>query len=157
MREAFGGVFMFRLLLVFVFIYVAFTAVSLNYAKAFRVKNKVISYLEENDITDLSKLNCDTDLGPLILKKQYIKSCKNGNGLITDSDEKFSKYCCNGVVITEKEITNNNYTYIVNTYADWNIGTLNMLLALGGESKNNTEVVNGTWKITGEATVKRRK
>lgn len=157
MREAFGGVFMFRLLLVFVFIYVAFTAVSLNYAKAFRVKNKVISYLEENDITDLSNLNCDTELGSLILEKQYIKACKNGNGIITNDSEQLSKYCCNGVVISKKNTTNNYYTYTVSTYADWNVGTLNMLFSLSDESKSDKEVVNGSWKITGEANVKKRK
>ena len=50
MRDAFGGLFMIRLMLVFIVIYVAFAAISLNYAKAFRIKNKVISYIEENDI-----------------------------------------------------------------------------------------------------------
>ena len=35
--------------IVFIVIYVAFAAISLNYAKAFRIKNKVISYIEENE------------------------------------------------------------------------------------------------------------
>ena len=48
MRDAYGGIFMVRLFLVFIVIYVAFTAVSLNYAKAFRLKNKLIDYVEEN-------------------------------------------------------------------------------------------------------------
>ena len=43
MRDSFGGVFMTNLFLVFIFIYVAFTAVSLNYAKAFKVKNKTLN------------------------------------------------------------------------------------------------------------------
>jgi len=42
MRDAFGGVFTMNLLLVFIFIFVAFAAVSLNYAKAFKVKNSII-------------------------------------------------------------------------------------------------------------------
>ena len=54
MRDAFGGVFMIRLFLVFIVIYVAFTAVSLNYAKAFRIKNEIISFIEENEITSLN-------------------------------------------------------------------------------------------------------
>lgn len=55
MRDAFGGEFMIRFLLVFIFIYVAFTAVSLNYAKAFRVKNAVIDFVEQNEIKDLDE------------------------------------------------------------------------------------------------------
>ena len=53
MRDAFGGIFMIRLMLVFVFIFVAFTAISLNYAKAFRIKNKVIDFVEQEEIMDL--------------------------------------------------------------------------------------------------------
>ena len=55
MRDAFGGVFTMNMLLVFIFIYVAFSAVSLTYAKAFRVKNHVIDYIEQNEIIDLDE------------------------------------------------------------------------------------------------------
>ena len=56
MRDAFGGVFTMNLLLVFIFIYVAVTAVSLNYAKAFRAKNAVIDFIEQKEVTDLDKM-----------------------------------------------------------------------------------------------------
>ena len=42
MREAFGGAFTIKLMLIFLAIYIAFIAVALNYAKAFRVKNKIL-------------------------------------------------------------------------------------------------------------------
>lgn len=38
MRDAFGGAFMIKVMLIFLGIYIAFMAVALNYAKAFRVK-----------------------------------------------------------------------------------------------------------------------
>lgn len=157
MRDAFGGEFMIRLFLVFIVIYVAFAAISLNYAKAFRIKNKVISYIEENDITSLDDLNCENGLGPLIAKNQYSKSCLNGNGTINNDDNQLIGYCCNGVVITTKEITNNNYIYTVNTYADWNVGALNMILTFGGQKQNSKGIVDGSWEISGEANVKKRK
>ena len=50
MRDAFGGAFMIKLFLVFILIYVCFIALALNYAKAFKVKNKIIDYLETNEI-----------------------------------------------------------------------------------------------------------
>ena len=46
MRDAFGGTFMIQLLIIFIIIYIGFTAVALNYAKAFKAKNAVIEYLE---------------------------------------------------------------------------------------------------------------
>ena len=50
MRDAFGGTFMIQVFLVFILIYISFTALALNYAKAFKVKNKVIDYLENTEI-----------------------------------------------------------------------------------------------------------
>ena len=70
MRDAFGGIFMFNLFIVFIFIFVAFSAVSLTYAKAFRLKNSLISYVEEKEIISLNKKKKNkTDL-----------DCKDGDG-----------------------------------------------------------------------------
>ena len=52
MREAFGGTFMIELLLIFLAIYIAFIAVALNYAKAFRVKNHIIDMIEQKEGID---------------------------------------------------------------------------------------------------------
>ena len=46
MRDAFGGAFMVKLMLVFLVIYVCFIAIALNYAKAFKAKNGIIDYIE---------------------------------------------------------------------------------------------------------------
>lgn len=158
MRDAFGGEFMLRLFLVFIFIYIMFSAVSLNYAKAFRLKNSIIDYLEKNEITDIDKINCDGELSKIIQAKQYNKTCQNGNGVVESKDVSTS-YCCNGVVISKDTTTSTdkiNY-YEIKTYADWNLGGLNMLLALGGKSQDSESPVDGTWTITGEAKVIKRK
>lgn len=47
MREAFGGGFMIKLVLVFIVIYTCFMAVAVNYARAFRVKNHLINLVEQ--------------------------------------------------------------------------------------------------------------
>lgn len=157
MREAFGGEFMIRLMLVFIVIYIGFAAVSLNYAKAFRVKNKVISYIEEHDITNLENLNCENGLAPIISNLEYTKTCNNGNDIIYNDEEQVTGYCCNGVVIITKEITDNNYTYTVNTYADWNIKAINNMIKSFNSDKSYKYVNSGGFKISGEATVKKRK
>lgn len=49
MRDAIGGSFMIKLIIVFLVLYIIFVAVALNYAKAFRVKNKVLDIIEQNE------------------------------------------------------------------------------------------------------------
>ena len=49
MRDAVGGSFMIKLIIVFLVLYIIFVAVALNYAKAFRVKNKVLDIIEQNE------------------------------------------------------------------------------------------------------------
>lgn len=46
MREAVGGAFLIKLMMVFLVIYVIFIAMALNYAKAFKTKNGIIDYIE---------------------------------------------------------------------------------------------------------------
>lgn len=161
MRDAFGGVFMIRLFLVFIVIYVAFTAISLNYAKAFRVKNKVIDFVEKNEITDLNAFfagnngNNLAELNSLLEGSNYHQTCKKGNGTITNEGMS-SGYCYNGIIIQPIQKINNTIYYQVSTSADWNLGVLNMILALGGRNKNSQDVLSGSWIITGEAKVKER-
>ena len=68
-------------------------------------------------------------------------------------------YCYNGVVIlknSEESVAGTNskiIKYQVITYADWNIGMLNKILALSGRNENSEQYVTGTWEIRGEAKV----
>ena len=165
MRDAFGGIFMIRLFIVFIFIYVAFAAVSLNYAKAFRVKNAVISYIEENEIVDLRSLNNVEKLDAILEDANYNKECKSGNGTIKSVEGSNRGYCYNGIEIMIKQGyptkvagTNSNIIiYEVSTYAEWNLGVLTKILALGGQQAGENDYVDGGWKITGEAKVVSRK
>lgn len=166
MRDAFGGIFTLNLVLVFIFIYVSFTAVSLNYAKAFRLKNAVIDFVEQNEIVSLNDIDKRTGLkgklDDILEKHSYNKTCesvgmeqgtkKNVLGITT-------AYCYNGIVITQKEEkkvpgTSNkvsNIYYEVKTYATWELGALNKLLTLAGAGED--DVLAGTWAVRGEAKV----
>ena len=163
MRDAFGGVFMFRLMLIFIVIYVAFTAISFKYAKSFRVKNSVIDFIETNQIIDIDKFfsgGTGTKLAALdhvLAIAEYDISCENvgqKEGTITDKDTKETiGYCHNGVIILKNtQKTTDKVTYYnVYTYVNWELGELNKILSLAGESDD--EVVHGRWSITGEAVV----
>ena len=148
MRDAFGGVFMIRLMLLFVFIFVAFTAISLNYAKAFRVKNKVIDFIEEEEIMSLNDLSSRDE--------DSRRKCRHENGTKYTNKEGTEKFCYNGIVVEEAYKIDRTIVYNVYTYADWNLGSISMILTLGGLSRHSEDVLNGSWKISGEARVVKR-
>ena len=72
MRDAFGGAFMIKVFIVFIFIYICLTAMSLNYAKAFKVKNGVIKYLETNEITNLEMTAEDTSTMEKYFENEFV-------------------------------------------------------------------------------------
>lgn len=53
MREAIGGTWIFGMVIVFIVLFTSYLALSVNYSKAFKVKNKIITLIEENEgLTD---------------------------------------------------------------------------------------------------------
>lgn len=49
MKDAFGATYYIGFALFFIALFASMLAVALNYSKAFRVKNTIISYIEENE------------------------------------------------------------------------------------------------------------
>lgn len=49
MRDAVGGTFMMYVFLIFLGVFICFIGMAFNFARAFRVKNKVIDYIEQNE------------------------------------------------------------------------------------------------------------
>ena len=49
MREAIGGTMLMYIVIFFLFVYIAFMAVVINYGRVFRVKNGLISYIENSE------------------------------------------------------------------------------------------------------------
>ena len=160
MRDAFGGAFMIKLFLVFIFIYVFFTAIALNYAKAFKVKNKVIEYIEANEITDISKMSSTAYsemkdyferelMGDMNYKAEIgcqSTNLKNLKGTV--------EYCSNGIRIEKfepkrvKDGSNKlGVYYKVSTAVGWTVPFINKLLHLSNDSG---EVDKGTWIVSGE-------
>lgn len=62
MRDAFGGAFLIKLFLIFLGVYIAFMAVALNYAKAFKVKNYIINVIEQYEGFSDSGGNTNDDI-----------------------------------------------------------------------------------------------
>ena len=49
MREAVGGTWIFTIVIVFIVLFSSYLAISINYSKAFRVKNGIINIIEQNE------------------------------------------------------------------------------------------------------------
>lgn len=71
MRDSVGGTFMIYALLIFIAVYVVFVAVAFNYARAFRVKNKVIDIIEQNE--GISDYNDFSDISVLGQIDNYLR------------------------------------------------------------------------------------
>lgn len=161
MRDAFGGAFMIKLFLVFIFIYICFTAMALNYAKAFKVKNKVVDYLESSEIMDLNTISAvemeamnkyfeEEVLGNMNYNMSSYNICDSV--ATTDYTGKTIAYCHeSGIIISQKGVAENTegVYYTVSTYVGWGIPFLNKLLELNGNNPT-PGVVNGFWEISGE-------
>jgi len=75
MREAIGGTWFFQLIIIFILLFVAYLALSINYSKAFRVKNEIISFIErEEGMTDRTH----PDSGGIQLINSYLENAGYG-------------------------------------------------------------------------------
>lgn len=49
MREAIGGTWLFGIVIVFIVLFSSYLAISVNYSKAFKVKNGIVDLIEQNE------------------------------------------------------------------------------------------------------------
>ena len=49
MREAIGGTWIFSIVIVFIVLFSGYLAISVNYSKAFRVKNQIVTIIEQHE------------------------------------------------------------------------------------------------------------
>jgi hypothetical protein len=88
MREAFGGTFMIYIMMIFVVLFVSFTAVLVNVAKTFRIKNEIINIIEQdggfgngsNAETDIEAYFDTTSYQIITDREDLSKSCASSDG-----------------------------------------------------------------------------
>lgn len=166
MRDAFGGSFMIMIFLVFIMIYISFTAVALSYAKAFKVKNNIIDYLENSEISGLDEMTAlEMDKfasyidEEIIGRNNYNMSGYNMcHGYPKKDDNGRTIAICHdaGIVISETEQAKNTEGtyYTVSTYLGWNIGFFDKLAALNGDREDpEPGVISGFWRISGQTRI----
>lgn len=139
MKEAIGQTISLQVILVFMVFLNAFLAFSVNYTKAFRVKNKVINELEQNEGLNTT---AKTNIKDYITNVGYNVSNKTGR----TEDNKGT--CFHGVCITphcagkigtnknsdsctadsKNDVSNYRVYYTVKTYININIPIINQIL-----------------------------
>lgn len=118
MRDAFGGTAMMYIMIIFLFVYTVFMAVALNYAKAFRVKNRIIDIIEQNEgIRNESNME-DVALNQIddyLVKINYDMQIINNRDNIIGISEDLKDYTCSNGYCW-KRISENSYDNYVNEY-----------------------------------------
>lgn len=142
MRESIGGAMMLRIFLVVIVIFVVFLCVSANYARAFRVKNGVITIIEQYEgINDKS----------ISLVEEYIGRMGYSCG-VNKGYKKFDKYNELTNYVLDRTDTDSNgddevireydgkqdKVYNVQVCVDWNFPVIDAF---------------GTWRFTGRTEV----
>lgn len=145
MEHGFGGMFMIRVLLVFLFIYVVFIGIALNIAKAYRIKNGVINIIEHNQVHDVKNdpiFEEDGALADYLNGIPYVVSAQNQVQVRTFCDDKSSSFGYDnnsdrGVCIIKVNGDDNKsfyYKIYVFMSVDFNFFGVNTLIPIGGET-----------------------
>ena len=114
MREAVGGSLLFYIMIGFIFIYIVFIGVIMNYAATYRASNYVITTLEETE----GKVN----------RSELISALKNRN-------------YNNDLSITCRENSSGDAIYKVITYVRFDVPLIDAHLNL--EIRNETKAIYG--------------
>lgn len=134
MRDAFGGAFLIKIILIFLGIYIAFMAIALNYAKAFKVKNYIINMVEQYEgASEDAVLNIDNYINgigynPALRQGEIGNSCIN-NTYTTST----SAYC---IQLLHSDDNRGDY-YRVTTYMLFELPFfgLHLPVAISGETR----------------------
>lgn len=138
MRDAFGGAFSIKLMLVFLMLYVAFICVALNYARAFRVKNRIINIIEQKEGycgNNRKQINNEIDeyldsAGYVILGSNIGDKIGSGytclNGFDKTNNNQGRGYCIYNKKNNQGETCEDKSVYSVETYMVFKLPIINI-------------------------------
>lgn len=141
MREAVGQALFINIILVFVVIFIILFASSTNYTKAFKVKNKIISIIEENNGYDsLAKDQINTYLGNIGYRisrngcNNNDKHYKNSKSVLINTGSNY-KYCVEKVTTTKDGAEQTFYGVTAYMYYELPIISSMIEIPIYGETK----------------------
>ncbi len=147
MRDAFGGAFMLRIMIVFFAIFICFMTVAISITKTVRIKDNIINILERSDsnliqgrvekyLESINYLYADQSLQ--LIKDDCHRRFNDSNTTLADSAKVFhvSSSSDLGICVvpigTENEYYYKVYSYIVIDFPMFHLGTV---IPFSGESR----------------------
>ena len=131
MKDAFGGSYMIYIFIGFIIIFTLFISLILQYAQAFKVKDNIISLIEEYDSYNLASDEIDNYLE----SSAYRINSTNIKSMTDDSEA----VCDNTYGYCYSEHSKDDYKYYtVYTFVNWSFPFFKL---------------NGTWMIKGETRI----
>lgn len=106
MREAIGGTWLFNIVIFFILLFAGYMCLSINYSKAFNVKDKIINEIERNGGISFGDTRKDPALQNI---NEYINKVGYRN---TGSCEGY-EYGCNRDGVCSTVISSTNYSYCI--------------------------------------------
>lgn len=152
MKDAFGGSFILRIMLIFFVVFICFMTASITISKTFRIKNNIINLLERSDPMEYRNTieKIDAYLGKVSYNysddKNIEDNCKNAGGMKTDHGACIVTYknLINSDSVDQSDdanVTNFNdvksvyykvITYVVVDFPLFHLGTV---IPISGETK----------------------
>ena len=143
MREAIGGTWLFGLVITFIVFFASFLAISINYTKAFNVKNNILDIISkyEGNNCNARKAIGDylTDIGYLVPGKcgdDYTPYNSNGNEL-TSGEKGF--FCVKKVTTDESTVVVEKDYYQVKIFFKFDLPVIGDLTTFN--IKGETEAI----------------
>jgi len=144
MREAIGGTWLFTIVIVFIVLFSSYLAFSVNYAKAFKVKNSIISTIEYcGNLSEASQIEVSKNLNEI---GYYVYSnCESSESPYDTNNAGKAKYCVSKK--TSKGSLNKSY-YKVRVFFRLDLPILGEIFTfpVTGETKAlvNADDISGT-------------
>ena len=140
MRDALGGLFNLTLLFTFLFLITGFVIFGINYYKAFSVKNKIITTIEQYE-GNMSNDKLNTKIKDYIKRLNYNPNITNRINISTSDDWKCSKELGFCYFVEEFDKEKCSYIYKVRTFVDTDVPIFSRLFdstnlfSVSGETK----------------------
>lgn len=142
MRDAFGGIVNLVIIVVFLVIVSGYLAFNVNYTKAFRVKNKIITTLEQYEGNCASGSSCDEKITEYMASIGYSADNFNITGYTCQNGYCIKKY---GAPSSGTNVVDNKRVYFkVVTQINLSIPIVSRILPSLFQVSGNTKLIEPT-------------
>ena len=135
MRDAIGQVFALQIILAFVLLINGYMAYSVNYTRAFRVKNQIVTFIEQYEgpynEEAIEKINDYIDQMAYDVNNQQMLNFQNNNSGAECPGYKGWCYVEHNVSVASGDGERNGKYYTIVTFVNIDIPVVNEILGLG--------------------------